>query len=510
MDDTPVSTVQEVYSGVEYLITDIPAAVAKFATDTSMETSDEEEMEDMDDMGDMDEDAETPTDTGATALTNTPAMLTALRNSIVNASSRYLSTGTILARTDNGVVMDERPGYDSMGDPDPAVDPNPLATCEDRSATGPAKCVFSPDSLREEMTTFHLGSGSATDENRVSFRTFRADREPVMFYRDVFMSQVRTIPSQNVDLREVYEDSDGNEYLLTSENITNMELTDETGLPTNVTLDTAPDFADLFAVYEDDDENRYLLTPDNVMNMELTDETGLPTGVTLDTAVDFASLSKVREDHEGGREEYVGYDGMLRYSMFFVGVHRFFDEEDELTAVRFEHASIGRIYDEDAIESGIQSPSVELTGEGVMVGMERQKSTLDSHLVQGDVNIMYDPAIAADNTVDPVIVARDAMVDISITNIQRLVGEDPAWYANPASEVLNWNVPVMNSKFEYYDATPTTQLSAGSLRGSFYGTEDDPEVGGVFHHEGIQHEIIGSFGSKLDPVPDDDDDMMGQ
>ena len=41
--------------------------------------------------------------------------------------------------------------------------------------------------------------------------------------------------------------------------------------------------------------------------------------------------------------------------------------------------------------SGIQNPSVTLTGEGVMVGMERQKRTLESHLVQGDVNINYSP-----------------------------------------------------------------------------------------------------------------------
>ena len=39
-DDAPVSTVQEAYSSVDYLIMDIPAAIAKFAADTSMDTSD--------------------------------------------------------------------------------------------------------------------------------------------------------------------------------------------------------------------------------------------------------------------------------------------------------------------------------------------------------------------------------------------------------------------------------------------------------------------------------------
>ena len=435
--------------------------------------------------------------TGARKLSRDPTGLNTLRNAIVILSSRYLSTGAVLVRTDNGSVVTERPG----------------ANCEDAAATGPAKCAFDMDSLREG-TTFHLGSESATGENRVSFQTFRADREPVMFYRDVFMSQVRTIPPRNVDLREAYEDSDGNEYLLTSENITNMELTDATGLPTGITLVTAPSFADLFAVYRDDDENRYLLTPDNVVNMELTDETGLPTGVTLETAPDFASLSKVREDPPGGREEYVGYDGILQYSMFFVGVHRFFDEEDavEPTAVRFEHASLGRIYDEDAVESGIQSPSVALTGEGVMVGMEWLSLDPDArHLVQGDVGIEYRPFEAGDSMATPPTQDVPAMVNIRIDNIQRLANDGNAWYADPAHQArLSWtDLPVTESRFSHtpMDNNPFTE-DQGTLSGSFYGTEDNPEVGGVFHHEGVLYEIIGSFGSKVSPPEMEPEDPM--
>ncbi len=486
--DDPVSTVQEAYLSVEYLITDIPAAIAKFASDTPMDTSDEEEM-------DEDGEDQTTTDTGATALTSTPAALNTLRNSIISRSSRYLSTGVVLARTDNGSVVTERP----------------VATCHDAGATDPARCNFAMDSLRE-ATTFHLGSGSPEDENRVSFRNFVADRQPVMVYRETLMSQVRTVPSQDADRREVYEDADGLEYLLTSDNVTNMELSDETGLPAGVVLDDAPSFADLFAVYEDADGNEYLLTSDNVTNMELSDETGLPADIALDTAPDFSSLSKVRESQEGGREEYVGYDGMLRYSMFFVGVHRFFDEDDELQHARFEHASLGRIYDDDATVSGAQSPSVALTGEGVMVGMEREVSSLESHLVQGDVNIMYDPLFGADDMADPIVLGTP-MIDISITNIQRLADDEEAWYAGPLySTALTWTgahaLVVTDSKFSGGELNPIAAVP-GRLEGSFYGTEDDPEVGGVFHHQGSLHEIIGAFGSKLDTVPDDDDsDMM--
>ena len=41
------------------------------------------------------------------------------------------------------------------------------------------------DSLRQAETTFTLGPVSSTDENRVSFRDFTADREPVMLYRQM-------------------------------------------------------------------------------------------------------------------------------------------------------------------------------------------------------------------------------------------------------------------------------------------------------------------------------------
>ena len=413
------TSTHESYPTVEYLITDISGAIEKFASDTSAGTS-------------------------AIALTSTPAALDTLRSRIIAASSRYLSTGTVLAWTDEGTVVDERPHSD------PDADSNPAATCEDKSATGAAKCVFGMDSLREE-TTVHLGPESGKGVTQVSFQTFRADREPVMLYRQTLMSQIRTVPSQD---KEVYEDADGNEYLLTR---------------------------------------------DNVANMELTDETVLPLGITLDTAPDFSSLSKVSDSQ--GKEDYVGYDGILEHSMFFVGVHRFFDEEDVLQHERFEHASFGRIYDEDAVESGIQSPGIVLTGEGVMVGMEREKSTLDSHLVQGDVNIMYNPASAADNTVNPPVVAMDAMVEISIANIQRLDDDDDAWYAQSSRlGRLSWTLSVTDSKFSSTptDDDPGTE-DQGRLSGSFYGTEDDPEVGGVFHHEDTLYEIIGSFGSKLGP-----------
>ena len=454
------------YPDVDYLITDIPAAIAKFATDTSMDTSEGE---------DMDEESQATTDTGARALMSTVAQLNNLRISIINSSTRYLSTGAVLARTDdNDSVVTERP-----------MNAMQMPNCADATATGPAKCVFEADSLRA-ATTFHLGSASSSDENRVSFRSFMADREPVMIYRQALLSQVRTTGSEETDLKEIYEDGDGNEYLLTSDNVMDMVVPDE-ALPADVT--TAPAFADLLAVYEDEDGNEYLLTSDNVMDMVVPDE-ALPADVT--TAPVFSSLSKVRESQEGGDEEYVGYDGMLQYSMFFVGVQRFFDEEGELQHARFDHASLGRIYDEDAIETGIQPPSVALTGEGVMVGMERQKSNLEHYLVQGDVEITYEPSPAAE-------------IDIAITNIQRLADDEEAWYASVPMALTWMDVPVTESEFKFaYDFNPAVQ-GPGALRGSFYGTEDDPEVGGVFYHEDIRYEIIGSFGSKLDPVPEDSD-----
>ena len=436
--------------------------------------------------------------TEATRLSKTPTQLDKSRDNIVLISTRYLSTGAVLARTDDGSVVDERPSYNPGGIPNPDVSPNPAATCEDASATGPAKCTFGPDSLREEETIFHLGrtGSSDTEKNRVGFRSFKADREPVMSYREAEMSQVRQLETGESALPQVYKDADDNKYLLTSANVAGKNL-DDVELPDGVT--ERPEFADLFAVYKDEDDNEYLLTPANVAGMNL-DDVELPDDV--ETAPAFADLTIVREGESDGYE-YVGYDGMLQYSMFFVGVYRFFDEDDDLEHLRFENASLGRIYDEDSIESGIQSPSVALTGEGVMVGVERKKSDLEHHLVQGDVDIDYSPGEDA---------MGDEMIDIEINNIKRLVGDGEAWYAgNAYSAALTWrDLEVMGSKFSAPAQTSQVTAEPGKLSGSFYGTKAKPEVGGVFHHESPSHEIIGSFGSKLKAKPDDDDDMMGQ
>lgn len=442
--------------------------------------------------------------TGATRLSKTPTQLDKSRDNRVLISTRYLSTGAVLARTDDGSVVDERPSYNQDGDPNPDVSPNPAATCEDASATGPAKCTFGPDSLREDGIIFHLGRTGSSDKNRVGFRSFKADREPVMSYRDAEMSQVRQLETGESALPQVYKDEAGNKYLLTSANVTGKNL-DDVELPDGVT--DRPEFADLFAVYKDEDDNEYLLTPANVAGMNL-DEVKLPDDVTDRPA--FADLTIVREGESDGYQ-YVGYDGMLQYSMFFVGVYRFFDDDDDLEHLRFENASLGRIYDEDSIESGIQSPSVALTGEGVMVGVERDKESLDHFLVQGDVNIEYSPEVEADTTVTPNVDAAVAMIDIEIDNIKRLVGDGEAWYAgNAYAMALTWNdLVVMDSKFSA--PAPTSQVTAepGKLSGSFYGTKsednDKIEVGGVFHHEGPLYEIIGSFGSKL-AEPEDDDE----
>ena len=553
MDDSPpVSTVQEAYSSVDYLITGIPAVIAKFVDQVYKDANGNQYLLTDDNVANMNlegvelpmgvtpapafadllavyEDAagneylltpdnvanmnlegvELPMDVttapafadltkvreGATALpaTITPAHVDALRDARVNSSNRYLSTGAVLTRTDdNDDIIIERSS----------------ATCADGEVTGHAKCDFEMDNFREAMT-FSLGPGSSIEENRVSFRDFMADREPVMIYRQALMSQVRTSDTGESVLPRVYKDADGNRYLLTINNVANMDLED-VELPMGVTEEMAPAFADLLAVYEDADGNEYLLTPDNVANMNL-EGVELPMGVTEEMAPAFADLTQVLEGEALGYE-YVGYDGILRHSMFFVGVYRFFDDEGVLEHTRFENASLGSIYDDDRNESDIQNPSVALTGEGVMVGMERRVSDLEHHLVQGDVNINYSPF---DDNETPNDMTDDmrAMIDISIDNIQRMANDDDAWYADPTRQArLSWrDVEVIRSKFSEETTNLLVDPGVRSLKGSFYGTEGDPEVGGVFRHEGSVYEIIGSFGSKLDEVPmEDPDDMMGQ
>ncbi len=427
------------YAAVEYLITNRQDAIDKFVEDPN---------------------SETPESTDATAPTRSAARLNVDRNNILFSGTRYLSTGAMLARTTASEMI---------------VDESSSAMCSDGATTGvsaPANCVFNMDAFREE-TTFHLGLTNTEDNvNDVGFRSFTAERQAVMDYRGVTMSQVRTADPQTSDLKMVYEDENGKEYLLTSNNVTNMNLTDVV-LPMGV--ETAPDFDRLFAVYEDEDGNRYLLTPDNVTSMNLTD-VDLPTSVT--TAPAFATLSRVTEDYN---YEYVGYDGILEHSMFYVGIYRFFDDGN-LQHARFENASIGRIYDGDTAMDDIQNPSVALTGEGVMVGVERRSNTLEHYLVQGDVMINYEPD--------------SALIDIDIENIHRLNDDGESWYASLSqlTSVLTWeDLGVTDSQF----SNPGS-MAKGKLEGSFYGTEDNPEVGGVFQHNDNSHSIVGSFGSKVD------------
>lgn len=553
-DDDPVSTVQETYSGVDYLVEGIPAAIAKFAVNLKQVYRDadgnkylltSDNVADMDltgvdlptgvdtapDFADLlavyeDEDGNeyllTPANvadmdlddvalpdgvttrpdfadlmkvregdgTGATRLSGDPASLDTLKDSIVASSNRYLSTGAVFVEKQaDGTFMSTRHSLSAT-------------ECSDAGATDRARCTFEEDPKREK-TTSRIGGD------------FSADRQPVMQYRNVLLSQVRTSES---DARRVYQDDQGNEYLLTAENVENEELPET--LPDEVTQETAPEFNELLAVYKDDQDNEYLLTKENVDNEELPET--LPDEVTQDTAPAFSDLNPATKEGGDGYH-YVGYDGMLRYSMFYIGVHKFFDDEGDDDEgdpehMRFSNASFGRIYDEDPDMDGAQNPSVKLTGEGVMVGVERNKRNLDSHLVQGDVNIMYDPlvaAVAADPDATPPVDAKDAisaMIEISITNIKRLADDMDAWYAGDLySGALKWKVEVSNSKFEAEGTATATTPGHGDLRGSFYGTEADPEVGGVFHHgnfEGGLHEIIGSFGSKLsEPKMDDPDDM---
>ena len=533
-DDDPVSTVQETYSGVDHLVEEIPAAIAKFAdllqvykdvdgnkyllTDANVagmnlddvdlpagvdalpafsdllavyeDKNGNEYLLTPDNVTDMNlngVDLPTGVDTApdfsdltevrdgdgtrAGRLSGDPTSLNALKDSIVASSNRYLSTGAVFVEKQaDGTFMSHRPSAD----------------CSDAGATDRARCTFKMDPKREE-TTSRIGGD------------FSADRQPVMQYKNVLLSQVRTSES---DARRVYQDDQGNEYLLTAENVDNEEL--PATLPDGVTQETAPEFNELFAVYKDDQGNEYLLTAENVDNEELPET--LPDGVTQDTAPKFSDLNPATKE-VGDGYHYVGYDGMLRYSMFYIGVHKFFDDEGDLEHMRFSNASFGRIYDEDPDMDGAQNPSVKLTGDGVMVGMERDKRNLDSHLVQGDVNINYSPfveGVAADPGATPPVeevMEMRAMIDISITNIKRLADDMDAWYAGSTySTALTWtDQEVTDSEFSY-DQTSTVTATPGTLRGSFYGTKADPEVGGVFHHESPVHEIIGAFGSKLNPV----------
>ena len=459
-DETPAQP-SELYAGVEYLITDIDAARDKFGTTTTNDDG-------------------TTTSTPAPLPSSSGPALSTARNNVVARTNRYLSTGGTLIRThDGGNIVSE-----------PITIPYDTG-CSDETATDAAQCNFPMDALRE-ATSFSFGV-----KNLDSLR-FASDREPVMSYRGVDLSQVRTADAS----KAVYQDGDGNEYLLTSANVVGMNLAD-VELPMGVT--TAPTFTDLLAVYEDEDGNEYLLTSDNVTNMNLTD-VELPMDVT--TAPDFASLSAVRR---GSDSDYVGYDGILQYSMFFVGVDRFYDEDEALIHLRLGHASLGRIYDDDTIMTGVQMPTTSLTGEGVMVGVESKKSSLEHYVVQGDVEITYDHFVAGDAMAAPVVPDTPAMIDISITNIERLNDPDDgeAWYADSLySGALTWeDVVVTDSKFSAPGTATAIMQGNGKLLGSLYGTKSTPEVGGVFHHESAMHEIIGSFGSRL-AVPDDDSDMM--
>ena len=449
---------QEVYSSVDYLIEDqmdIDAARKKFGT---MTTNDDE----------------TTTETPAPLPKGSGSQLSGARDRIVARTTRYLSTGGTLVRTDGAAIVSE-----------PIVipfEPDPPG-CSDETAADAAQCNFPVDELREEATSFSFGL-----KNPESL-SFAADRQPVMSYRDVDLSQVRTADAS----KAVYQDEDGNEYLLTSANVAGKNV-DDVDPPDGVT--TTPDFTDLLAVYEDEDGNKYLLTPDNVAGKNV-DDVDPPDGVT--TLPDFASLSVVRRTSDS---DYVGYDGILQYSMFFVGVDRFYDEDGDLQHLRFTNASLGKIYDDDTDMVGIQMPTVSLTGEGVMVGVESRKRSLEHYLVQGDVNIEYSPAVAADDTADPPIEMMDALIDIEITNIKRL-NDGEAWYAGTSA--LTWeDVVVTDSKFSAPAVgTVVTADSRGKLLGSLYGTKADPEVGGVFHHESAVHEIIGSFGSNLEKPKED-------
>ncbi|MCY3750866.1 MAG: hypothetical protein OXG54_05645 [Gammaproteobacteria bacterium] len=299
-------------------------------------------------------------DTDATAPTANAITLSSRRNSRVSTADRYLSTGALVTET--------------------STTTHHAASCTDGADQTKASCVFPADAFRDEVT-FHLGRTHARNNN-VGFIGFNPDRQPVMDYRGVSMSQVRI-----------------------------------TGTDTKTAT-------------PEDEKNSY---------------------------------------------EYLGYDGILQYSMFFVGVYKFFDDgmgdDRELEHLRLENASLGLIYDADTGTTAIDNPTVDLTGNGVMAGVETEDGTLNSHLVQGDVGITY--------------TASSNQIDISITNVQRL-GSGTAWYTG-----TTWSsVSVINSGF-----------NDGTMHGSFYGTGDNYEVGGVFYDtftcQSSNCSIVGAFGSTM-------------
>ncbi len=394
------------YSTVEYLLEDddaIAAAIEKFV-----------------------EDPETPADTDATESQATGSGLSLARHSIVSAATRYLSSGALLVQTDGGVSNNFL-----------------SATCSGEAGST-AKCEFKEDNFREEVT-FHVGRTNTGDEvNDVGFQNFRADRQPVMDYRNVRLSQVR---SAGVDMKPKVDEDD----------------------------------SDLF-IYEDAQGNEYKFTQDKIdgyesdPNDDTIDANDLPDEVAVEDAPEFSDLTRATVDSE---YDYVGYDGILRHSMFFVGAYKFFDEDGDLEHLRFENASLGKAYDSNSLNApDAENPGFDLTGNGVMVGMESDNDSLEHYLVQGDVEINY------------VYVSGSSTVDIMIDNIQRLGDDDPSWFA---TETFSWSPSVMASKFED---------SMDDLVGHFYGTGDVYEVGGVFRRDNDDQTLVGAFGAELEKEPD--------
>ena len=136
------------YASVEYLLADseaITAARQKFVSDP-------------------------PAETDATAPAVNAITLSSRRNSRVNTADRYLSTGALVTETSTTTH-------------------HPVSSCSDGVDQTKANCVFPADAFRDGVT-FHLGRTHARDNN-VGFVGFNPDRQPVMDYRGVSMSQVR-------------------------------------------------------------------------------------------------------------------------------------------------------------------------------------------------------------------------------------------------------------------------------------------------------------------------------